>query len=72
MKRIYEIEIWEIEVDEFYFNFPYTIKIYNWEECIDTIKWEINDDHSWSDDIEWWKRELKWSVAYEMVLENLF
>ena len=72
MKRIYEIEIWEIEVDEFYFNFPYTVKVFNGDDCIDIIKWEINDDHSWSDDIERWKRELKKEVAYELVLQDLF
>lgn len=71
MKRTFEVEINDIDVEEFYYSFSYKVLVYQNGELINIMEWEINDDHSWADDIEWRKRELK-DIAYDLVFQELF
>ena len=61
-----EIEIFNIEADEFYYSFNYQAVI-NGKLYAD----EISDDHAWHDDVEGFKQHLKNSGALELVFENL-
>jgi hypothetical protein len=65
MKTVFEVEIKNIEVDEFYFSFNYKIKRDNELVAEDSFE----DDHSWEDK-KAFKKLLKERYAVDLALER--
>jgi hypothetical protein len=66
MKTIIEVEITNIEIDDFYFSFDYVIKINSKEYK----QGQYESDHAWADDKKAFKKLLKDGDAVKLALED--
>ncbi len=66
MKTIIEVEVTNIEVDENYFSFDYSIIIDGKHKC----SGEYDSDHAWQDDIAGLKKMLEDGEAAKLALEQ--
>lgn len=68
MKITYEVEITDINIDDFYYDFQY--KVWKNGELIGED--EYQNDHVWRDDKEAFKKMLEEGYASQLALEAIF
>lgn len=66
MKRVFEVEIFNLEIDDKYFSFDYTITI-NGDK---NESGSYDGDHYWGGDLENFREMLLNGEIYELALED--
>lgn len=67
MKKKIEIEVSNIDVDDFYYSFDYVVLV----DGIEYKKETYESDHVWRDDKDGFKKVLRNGVAFQTIIENL-
>lgn len=67
-KRIIEVQIWDIEVDEEYYTIQYKVLMEG--KVVD--EGEVNDDYENGETPKQWKKTLEKGEAFNIVLSRVF